>query len=284
MNLDNKKVKHKSFGTGKIIRSSESYIEIEFPSGNKKFVFPDAFAKFLTLEDDKASKKIHKLVKEKKQEIIEEEAQIIEDRDRLLRKREIKREQDKMLKSHKSHPSLQVVFWLQDDEFNKVFDEGRVFTGLIKSGAKEGQPNRLVRLNRKSTCLLTARDQDVEEKDRKILGIYMVKEDFMGKLNEDGYIPSHSDHIIRLSDKESEKMLFWNYYANERYPDKMTWNTGRYRYFENLIAGQILRDIVSIKDNPEEKKAAQSFFDYFCKMNLIDKDKLPEANGVLKRI
>ena len=79
-------------------------------------------------------------------------------------------------------------------------------------------------------------------------------------------------------------MLFWKYYVNEKSPDKMTWNTGKYRYFDNEWMAQILLDIVSLKSDTPEHELAQSFFDHFCKMNQIMKEELPEPNGALMRI
>lgn len=284
MNLKDEKVIHRSFGPGRVVRSSDSYIEIEFPSGKKKFVFPDVFATYLKLEDKDISRLVDEILEEKQKEQKEEKQQLKEEREIQLRKRQIKRQQDKISKSTKAHPSMQAVFWCDADEIDEVFDEWRVTTGLIKSGAKEGKPNRLARLSRQSACLITTREPDVAEKDRRIEGLYMVNETFIGKLSEDGYVPAHSEYRLRLSEEEIEKMLFWNYYVNNRYPDKMTWNTGRYRYFENIMMAQILKDIISLKEDSKDQEFVKGFFNYFCELNLIDVENLPEPNGALKRI
>ncbi len=283
MDLANKQVIHKIFGKGKIIKCCGSYIKIDFPSGNKKFVFPDAFETYLTLTDQKAAK----MVRKKKKECEEEERRLKElkalqdkKRQRLLaQERNIKRR-----KTQKIHPQSQSVFWCKKQEQDSVFGNWDVFTGVIKSGKKKGQPRRLARINQNSACLLTARDSDVPEKDRYILGVFMVDEIFDSKSCSDGYIPAHSKYRLRLSEQEAEKMLFWNYYVNKRYPHKMTWNTGRHRYFDNIWMAQILRDIISLKKNPKEREYVQQFFEYFCQMNRIKKEDIPEPNGALMRI
>ena len=112
----------------------------------------------------------------------------------------------------------------------------------------------------------------------------MVEENFIGKLSEDGYIPAHSKYRIQLTEQEAEQMLFWNYYVNEKFTHKMTWNTGKHRYFDNVWMAQILRDIVSLKTDPQEKELAKQFFTHFCKMNEITAQELPQPNGALKRI
>ena len=116
---------------------------------------------------------------------------------------------------------------------------------MIKSGERKGQPRRLARINQNSACLLTARDPDMVEKDRYILGVFMVDAIFDNKSCANGYIPAHPKYRVRLSKQEAQNMLCWNYYVNERYPHRITWNTGRHRYFNNIWMAQILLDIIS---------------------------------------
>ena len=51
MQLENLAVKHKVFGNGVILAQSEKYITVRFATADKIFVYPDAFEKFLTMED-----------------------------------------------------------------------------------------------------------------------------------------------------------------------------------------------------------------------------------------
>jgi hypothetical protein len=51
MQLENLAVKHKVFGNGVILAQSEKYITVRFATAEKIFVYPDAFEKFLTMED-----------------------------------------------------------------------------------------------------------------------------------------------------------------------------------------------------------------------------------------
>src|SRR5699024_9690447 len=83
----------------------------------------------------------------------------------------------------------------------------------VQSGKNKGQPNRVARLSSNSANVLTVRNQDEDETERKIVGLYMTPESFVGNLREDGIIPAHKDYRIELSEEEAEKMLFWNYYV-----------------------------------------------------------------------
>ena len=284
MNLINKEVTHKSFGTGSIVKHNESSIEIHFGTENKKFVFPDVFGKHLKLNDKNDAILLDKIIQKKELEQREEDWKKEEETKRQRAFQELRLLHEKLMKNHKLHPESQLVFWCDKEEQTSALSQWKVFSGLIKSGNNKGKPSKPIRLHQNSAVLLTAKDPGTVEKDRRILGVYMVKENFIGKLCEDGYVPAHSKYRIELTEQESEKMLFWNYYVNEKFPDKMTWNTGKHRYFENLWMAQILQDIVSLRTDSEERELAQQFFDHFCKMNLITAKELSKPNGVLKRI
>ena len=64
----------------------------------------------------------------------------------------------------------------------------------------------------------------------------------------------------------------------------ITWNSGRYRYFNNEWMAQILRDILSLKKGTEDETLMQEFYDHFCHINHIDQSTLPQPNGSLKGI
>lgn len=284
MNLINKKVTHESFGMGSIVNHNDYSIEIHFESENKKFVYPDAFGKHLKLHDKSIAHSIEKIIQEKEMERKKEEWKKEEEKKLQRKKQELRLEYEKLMKNHKLHPESQMVFWCDTEEQNSSFSEWKVFSGEIKSGNNKGKPSKPIRLHQNSAVLLTAIDSGMPEKDRRILGVYMVNEGFIGKLCEDGFIPAHSKYRLQLTEQESDQMLFWDYYVNEKSPEKMSWNTGKYRYFTNSWMAQILRDIVSLKNDPQERELAQQFFEHFCKMNQITEQELPKPNGALKRI
>lgn len=283
LNLINKKVVHKTFGKGNVVNYDDSYVNIDFESGIKKFIFPDVFGKYITLIDERTANLVEKKIEKREEELRKEELRLQEER-ALEEERQRILEEEKRMRSRKIHPKLQSVFWCEPEEEEKVFEDWKIFIGEIKSGKKKGEPRRLARMNQNSGCLLTRRKDDASEKDRHIIGVFMVEEGFNGKSCEDGYIPAHPEYRLRLSEEESEKMLFWNYYVNKKSPETMIWNSGRQRYFDNVWMAQILRDIVSLREEPKEKEKAQVFFQYFCKINRINIEKLPEANGALMRI
>jgi len=279
MDLLNETITHKVFGKGDIIDQDESYITIDFNEDIKKFVYPDAFEKFITLKDQDTAKSLEKIIIKRKAE----QKKLEEKREEKREQRALEQQRKQKLKNLKIHESSQIVFWLDEEEQQNAFTNWQVSPGKIQSGQNKGKPRIPARLRPNSAALLTARESGQPDSKRRILGIYMVNELFSDELNDEGLVPAHEEYRIRLTDQESEKMLFWNYYINKNYPDRMTWNSGKYRYFDNIWTAQILKDIIALKTNDEEIKEAENFLEYFCKMNLIDSNDIPEANGALKQ-
>lgn len=275
MNLINEEITHKIFGEGNIVDHDESIITIDFNEDIKKFVYPDAFGKFITLNDRNTAEQLNKVLSKRKKE---EEA-LEEERERQAFEQQRRRK----LKNHKIEESTQIVFWLDEEEQQNVFTDWQVFTGRVQSGKDEGQPNRAARLRPNSASLLTARESNQTETERRILGLYMVNEMFSGNLSDDGMIPSHTEFRIQLTNQEAEKMLFWNYYINKSHPQRTTWNSGKYRYFDNVCTAQILKDIIALKSDEEQINEIKSFLKYFCQMNALDMGNIPEPNGALKQ-
>ncbi len=60
----NLQVAHKSFGIGIIIAHEGKYITVKFDAAQKVFVYPDAFAHFLTLADGTVSDEIRADIEE----------------------------------------------------------------------------------------------------------------------------------------------------------------------------------------------------------------------------
>ena len=66
VNLINKEVTHKLYGQGIVVDLSDDFVEIKFPVGNKKFVFPDAFGTHLILKDKRTARSIEKIREERR--------------------------------------------------------------------------------------------------------------------------------------------------------------------------------------------------------------------------
>lgn len=78
MVFQNIKVTHKTFGEGVVTNHEGNYINVSFGGAVKRFVYPDAFDRFLTVEDESigaaikldidASKRAKQVIIDKKKE------------------------------------------------------------------------------------------------------------------------------------------------------------------------------------------------------------------------
>ncbi len=70
-------VHHSNFGTGTITTLDGKYLTVDFGAevGEKTFVYPDAFAKFLTYNDEDEQRKVSELVREKQERLTAEAAE-----------------------------------------------------------------------------------------------------------------------------------------------------------------------------------------------------------------
>ena len=279
MNLINEEITHEVFGKGQIVEHEGSIVTIKFDTDTKRFVYPDALGQFIILKDEETAKSLEKVFVEREREEAALEKEREEERERLALEQQRKDD----LKNNRIHESSQVVFWLDEEELENVFTDWEVSTGEVQSGVNKGQPNRAARVGSNSAGILTSRSSDQEETERKILGIYMVNELFTGNLGKDGMVPSHEEYRIELTEEEAEKMLFWNYYINKNYPHRMTWNSGKFRYLDNIWTAQILKDIIAMRTDEEQVQEATRFLEYLCKMNAIDINNIPEPDGALKQ-
>lgn len=80
-------VKHRSFGIGKVIELTDTWIKIEFPDSEKRFSFPDAFESFLKCEDENMQEVILEMVAVQKKQEAELKRQKQEEQERFANAR-----------------------------------------------------------------------------------------------------------------------------------------------------------------------------------------------------
>ena len=95
MNLINEEITHKVFGEGNIVDHEESIITVDFNEDIKKFVYPDAFGKFITLNDRNTAKSLKEifLKREMEEEALERKREEEKERQALEQQRQRKTEE-----------------------------------------------------------------------------------------------------------------------------------------------------------------------------------------------
>ncbi len=108
--LLNEQVKHDMFGKGSVVEYTDSYIEVDFQDGKKKFVFPDAFGEHLILQNSKIASRVAALKKEIMKERHKEELELEQQRMEEYAKQQRLLERERLMRNHRLTPVSQAVF------------------------------------------------------------------------------------------------------------------------------------------------------------------------------
>lgn len=255
MKLVGQAISHTKFGKGVVSDATDQTITIIFQNEEKKFLFPDAFEHFLVLRNQDEQHEINELVNK-----------LVQKRKAQENTKRSEKERSNRLLTLKVNPDSQAAFGFIKNTRDQVFSTWSVSTGFYLSGNLKGSPRIPKRMQLNSACLLTECPNGMAEKDRKIIGAFMVGDDFEGTLCEDGIVRSHEKYKIKLEDDET--LLFWDYFASDVTVPK--WGNLEIRYFSNEIMQKILNDMQMKISDPDRLQAAESFYQYFIRINRLE--------------
>ena len=253
MQLIGQAIRHETFGKGVVTGRSDNILTVCFSSGNKKFIYPDAFVSHLTLKNDALQSRVLQLL----------DRQAAEKKARLQAQQQ-EQEQLHRLQHMRLSPVSQAAFNIAAADEAELFSHWTVSTGRYRSGELRGEPRIPDRMKPNSLCLLTMREPGTAEADRLILGAFMVPEDFWGMACRDGSVSAHPVHRISLT--EQERPAFWPYLTAD--PKKQCWGATRMKYFPTTAAQRILLDLLRLPEGAERDKRL-AFYEYFCQLNRL---------------
>ena len=243
---------HTTFGEGRVLGKNGHILTARFSSGEKKFHFPEAFEEHLNLKDQVKQKQIDEMV----HELVNERNQ--NEYDRLEERRRFER-----IWSLKVKPDSQAAFGLVNNTRDEVFETWSISTGVYLGGSMRGVPRIPQKMQLNSACLLTWCPEKSPESERKIIGVFMVQDDFVGKQCTDGIIKSHEKYRLKLEEKEQCK--FWPYFAADAAVER--WGKIEIRYFSNKTMARMLKDIKNLGITQERRAFMDEFYRYFLKVN-----------------
>ena len=247
-------VRHASFGSGVITDISSEVVTIFFSEGEKKFRYPDAFSKFLTLIDDAKQEAVKAKYSKK---VRSEEAARTKELEKAARFRKIR--------TMKISANSQAAFDIDFSEADSLIKNGVISTGCYLSGCSKGKPRIPNRMNPNSACLLTGLAEGKKEKDRLILGIVMLKDDFWGEDCRDGMLKFHDEYRILLPPEA--RLPYWDYFKHHK--TAPSWGRVAFKYLENTAMQTILLDMVRALEGTRQESAAREFCEYFCAVNRL---------------
>lgn len=264
MQLKGKKVTHVTFGPGVVTNVEGSVVTVAFAQEEKKFLFPGAFSRFLVFEDGESRECVEQML-------------VKADREKERRQQAAHREHDRLkrLRQLKISPNSQAAFGFVANRREDVFSSWTVCSGRYVGGCSKGEPRVPVRLKANSACLLTECAPDAPETERRIIGAFMVREEFDGASCNDGIIHAHEKYRIALG--KGETLPYWDYFEFEGKPPK--WGNTELKYFSNRIMQRILYDLTTAVPDAEKRLDAAEFLRYFSAVNRLP-DFTPEPAAV----
>ncbi|MGN0182585.1 MAG: hypothetical protein ACI4DP_09300 [Candidatus Ornithomonoglobus sp.] len=256
--LINKRVIHKLWGTGVITEVFDKAVKVDFSGEIKKFIYPDAFKRFLVFEENNLQKKTDNLLEEKNnQKAAAKEAQERERRiaQKLQELEKFRREKEK--RSGRKEVRHQ----------NPAFRGESVLIGdgVIRAGAdSRGKARRFRGLETNKLAILTAAGSGVGEANRIILEVFLIDVAFEGNEYREGFVKSSPKYRIRLSSEEASRLLFWDYFKSA---GTTKWGTGLFRDVDDKTAAKLLADIVDLKKDTDAEAAARELYNYFYRIH-----------------
>lgn len=139
--------------------------------------------------------------------------------------------------------------------------------GTNLRGENEGKARRLPNAQRGSLAVLTTRYPGDNEKDRIIVGVFIIDAAFEGDDSEEGTVSARSKYKIEIRKSETKALRFWNYYKNEGTPESIRWGTGLYRFLKDEDALRLLEDIVKEKYGKEDYGLAVDILNYYKELH-----------------
>lgn len=253
MNIIGQPVKHRTFGPGIVTALTDEIVTVCFQNGEKKFIYPDAFKSFLILKDREIQQYVGKHIEDKETAI-----------QRKNQMEQAERDRKRKLLNFKMIASSHAIFNILPEQAEQVCKTYTVSTGTYLSGYSKGLPRIAGRMKPNSACLLTELSNGQAEQERRIIGAFMVKEDFFGENVHDGIIEGHSQY--RLLVPAGIQILFWKYINQNTSP---RWGNMAFRYCSGGTMNQILSRLVEIFETTAQKESVIVFYRYFCKMNRL---------------
>lgn len=262
MQLQGKAINHVKFGNGIIKELRDKYLIVDFVHGERKFLFPNVFVGFLSLTDKNAQLEIESMITDVITKERNEVEEGLNEQERIIR-----------IQKLKVHPCSQAAFGLIQNNKKDVFDSWSIYSGAYLSGHSKGKPKQPIRMNLNSACLLTECSKGEAEKERRIIGAFMVRDDFDGRTCN-GQIESHSRYRIRLN--EREMLPYYKYLESDSKGNN--WGNTEYKYFSNEIMQSILRDMQKAVCDVERQQQVNEFYQYFCYVNRLKEVQNSEPN------
>lgn len=147
--------------------------------------------------------------------------------------------------------------------YDSVAQLGLLFyAGHFHSVEKDNLPKKALKIKKNKIAVFTSNKPFADEKDRFIFAIGRIDKI---SIEED----PNGSYPIYLCDQESaivfrnNRPLFWNYYTNENNPNEAAWKSLLFRYLDDNLVAEILKNIAYTNRYPGKyRKNAEKLLNF----------------------
>lgn len=247
-------VSHRTFGKGVIQSQTPSVVSVLFAAGEKRFSYPDAFQEHLTLRDTALQQELSAFSAHLEQKKQAQNLTSCEGKLQLLR-----------LQRRPVPANAQAVFHCTPAQWNDAFAQGQISAGCYISGYSKGRPRVPNRVCPSSALLLTELPAGGKEADRRIAGLALAAEDYLGEFAYDGMIFLHPEHRLLLP--VEARIRFWDFFAPEERPSR--WGSVPFKYFDTSLTIRVLLALKPILQNTPHAAALHSLQEAFYRQSRL---------------
>jgi hypothetical protein len=136
------------------------------------------------------------------------------------------------------------------------------YPGHFHSEEKDGIPKNALDIKKDKIAIFTSKEGGAKEDDRFIFAIGRIDEIELVEDEAVGYYQyiCEKDSAIIFRNKRPK---FWNYYTNKKAPSRAAWNSLLFRYLEDSIVEEVLKDIALTNRFPAQyRKKAEVLLSY----------------------
>lgn len=249
MQLVGETIQHEQFGKGVVTACDHKIITIDFPTGTRRFIYPDAFQGYLVPKDKETKEEINDLLVEQKLEEKRKELEALEHQKKLAH-----------LHSMKISTNGQAVFDLGSQP-QDPFACGSCSTGVYLSGFSKGECRVPQQMLFNTMCILTSCEPGKPEAQRMVVGLAMVQEGFDGAACTDGTVPLHPEYQLKLK----APVPLWPSLKKE---PKKNWGHASFRYISNQQGEELLYGLLE-RSTGEEQAELRRLYHYYCECNRL---------------
>lgn len=123
------------------------------------------------------------------------------------------------------------------------------YAGHFHSEEKDNVPKTALDIQVGKIALFTSKERGADESERFIFAIGQISEVDIVNGSEGDYPRYFCDKDSAIIFKKN-RPLFWKYYTNENAPTRAAWNSMLFRYLDDNLVKEVLKDIAHTKRYP----------------------------------